>query len=138
MAIIEINKDPSKKELYWFGGLLAAFAVVAGGMASWRFGAPTVGLWITGVGVGLSLLFFAVPPIRRYLYLGWMYAAFPIGATLSLLILAITYYGVMTPTGLLLRLFGKDPMQRRLDPSAQTYWIERTSKDDKSRYFRQS
>ena len=32
---------------------------------------------------------------------------------------------VFVPIGLLLRLFGKDPLRLRLDPAAQSYWIER-------------
>jgi len=39
--------------------------------------------------------------------------------------LGIVFFGVLTPMGFAMRLFGRDTMQRRFDPSARTYWIER-------------
>ena len=138
MAVIEINANPSKRDLYWFGGLFAVFTMVAASIAYWRFASPTAATWILGIGISICVVFFAVPPVRRYLYLGCMYGAFPIGWTVSLIILALTYYLVLTPTGLLMRLVGNDPMTRKLDAEADSYWIERTAHKDKARYFRQS
>jgi len=44
---------------------------------------------------------------------------------ISPLALGIIFYTTVLPTGLLLRLFGKDPLRLRLDPNAQSYWIKR-------------
>ncbi len=41
------------------------------------------------------------------------------------LIMGLLFYGLFTPLGLLMRLFGKDPMRVRDTPEAQSYWIER-------------
>lgn len=38
--------------------------------------------------------------------------------------LALLYYGAFVPTGLLLRLFGKDPLNRRFERNSSSYWIE--------------
>ena len=40
-------------------------------------------------------------------------------------VLAVIYFGVVTPTGLVLRALGKDPLRRRREPDAATYWIRR-------------
>lgn len=40
-------------------------------------------------------------------------------------VLAIIYFAVVTPTGLVLRALGKDPLRLRRDPDAATYWIRR-------------
>ena len=66
-----------------------------------------------------------------------MYVTFPIGLVLSHVIIAFIYYVVLTPAGLLLRLFKGDLLARAYDPSATTYWIKRTPQTDTSRYFRQ-
>jgi hypothetical protein len=66
-----------------------------------------------------------------------MLAALPIGWTISHLVLGAVYYLVLTPIGLVMRLLGRDPMQRRFDRSAKSYWIERTPRTDPSRHFRQ-
>ncbi len=39
--------------------------------------------------------------------------------------LGLVYFLAVTPTGLLLRLFGKDILSLRLDPEADSYWIVR-------------
>ena len=135
--MIDINKNPSKKDLLVFGGLLVIFFSVLGSFFFFRWSNPTVaqGLWLGG-GI-LSLLYSLIPALRRPIYLAWMYLAFPIGWVISHLLLVLIYYGVVTPVGLLLRLFGSDPMRRKLEPDAETYWIEERPKRDAKSYFRQ-
>jgi len=137
MAVIEINKNPSRRELLVFGLLLLIFAGIVGGLIWYKFGAPGIAQKVWIVGGVLVAAFYAIPPIRRPLYLGWMYAAFPIGFVVSHVILALIYYLVFTPIGLLLRLFGKDPMSRKIDREAASYWVEHDPHRDPARYFRQ-
>jgi hypothetical protein len=66
-----------------------------------------------------------------------MYAAFPIGWVVSHVMLALIYYGVMTPIGLVMRLLGRDPLKRKLDRSADTYWEPREPIANSKRYFQQ-
>ncbi len=61
----------------------------------------------------------------------------PIGLVISYVILAATYYLVLTPIGLVLRLFGYDPMHRRFDREAKTYWVPREEDANTDRVFRQ-
>ena len=44
---------------------------------------------------------------------------------------------VVTPVAVIMRICGRDPMLRKFDPSAKTYWIKRTPGDGTERYFRQ-
>jgi len=78
-----------------------------------------------------------VPSLRRPMFVGWMYAAYPLGFIVSHVLLGLVYFGVVTPIGLLLRAVGHDPMTRRFDRSAKTYWIAREQTRDVRRYFRQ-
>jgi len=39
--------------------------------------------------------------------------------------MAVLFYLLVTPLGLLLRLFGKDLLRLRGDKTASSYWIER-------------
>ena len=39
--------------------------------------------------------------------------------------MAAIYFAVVTPTGLLMRMLGKDPLRLRRDPQASSYWILR-------------
>ena len=137
MALIEINRHPTAKELRWFGVLLAGFVVLAGAFVRWRLGdaAAAHAIWVLGTVVTGS--YAAVPPLRRWIYLGWLYAAFPIGWTVSHLVLAATYYLVVTPIGLLVRWIRGDPLERAPDRSAETYWTARRPTGGVQRYFRQ-
>ena len=62
---------------------------------------------------------------------------YPIGWIISHALLAIVYYLVITPIGLGMRLFGRDPLQRELHRSAKTYWTPRSTIKDTARYFQQ-
>ena len=57
-----------------------------------------------------------------------MTLAFVLGFIMAHVILTLFFFLVVTPIGLLARLFGKDFLQRRLDKSASSYWIPREPK----------
>ena len=137
MAVIEINRDPSPRSLLWFGVLLALFGGLVGAVLWWRFDLHQAARIVWIVAVGLAVVYYAVPPLRRPLYLGWIYAFFPLGWVLSHALLGAIYYLVLTPIGLVMRLFGRDSLRRRRDPDAETYWIEYGPPKDPKRYFRQ-
>jgi hypothetical protein len=73
----------------------------------------------------------------RRVYVGMMYATFPIGWVVTHVLLTAIYFAVFTPIGLALRLAGRDPMTRRLDPAATTYWIRRERTPQPRDYFSQ-
>ena len=137
MAIIEINRDPGKGELRWFGLIFLAFFVLVGLVVHFRLDARQAALWIWGCAAAVTLAYYAAPPVRKPLYLGWMYAAFPVGWVMSHVVLGLVFYLVFTPVGLLMRLFGRDPMQRRFRREAESYWQEHDPHRKPERYFRQ-
>jgi hypothetical protein len=138
--MIEINKNPSRNELIVFAGLLGLFLGVIGYFCH-KAGNTDMAqtLWYAMVPVavaGVILVFIAQPGVK-YIYMGWMYAVFPIGWTVTHLVLALVYYLVLTPIGLAMKLFGYDPMQRTIDKSAPSYWTEHDPSGEPARYFRQ-
>ncbi len=137
MALIALNKNPSRRELFIFGALFALFFGLIGGLIWWRFQAPTVAYVLWSVAAFITILFYAVRPIRKPIYLAWIHLAFPIGWVISHVAMALIYYLVFTPIGLIMRLFGRDPMERRFDRAAESYWIEHQPSGDPARYFRQ-
>ncbi len=94
-------------------------------------------LWMGGIGAAAGVLFYAVPVLARPFYILWYFFACCIGIVMSNVILGAIYYAVFTPIGWLLRLCGHDPMKRRLDPSASTYWRDVEPVRHPSSYFRQ-
>src|SRR5262245_19882401 len=137
MAVIDINRSPSQRELTWFGLLLVVFFGLVGGLVLWRAQSPIAAWIIWSLGTILGIVYFAVRLMRLPLYIGWMSAFYPIGWIVSHLIMGIIFFLVLMPIGLLIRLWGYDPMRRQFDPEASSYWVSYTPHDDAARYFRQ-
>lgn len=137
MALISINRDPSRRQLAVFGMAWLVFIGAAGYAVLRAGGGPTVAgaIWAAAVLVPLAGWFW--PPILRWIYVAMMYATFPIGWIVSHLLLAAIYYLLVTPVGLVMRLVGYDPMTRRFDPKAESYWVPREEPEEQGRYFKQ-
>jgi hypothetical protein len=137
MAVIEINKNPSKKELAWFGLMFLAFFGLIGGIVWWRFQAQTGAYTLWSVAAAVVVVYYAAPSLQKPIYLGWLYAAFPIGWVVSHLVMGIIYYLVITPIALVFKVIGRDALERRIDKNAKTYWVEHRTGGDPKRYFKQ-
>ena len=138
MPVIEINTNPTRRQLMQFGLIWLVFFAGAGAMMWLRARSPgaAIGLWAAAVVV--PVVGRAWPRFMRLVFLGMSYLAWPIGFVVSHVVLAVVYYLVVTPIGLVLRLAGHDPMGKRFDPEATTYWHPREKEtSDPARYFRQ-
>jgi len=135
--MIEINKNPGKTELRWFGLALLAFFSILGGMVFWRTGSLAVPRVLWTIGVSITALYYLAPPLRRPLFIGWSYLTFPLGWLLTHAILAIVYFVLLTPVGLVMKILGRDPLTRSFDPEKDSYWVRRPPTSEPSRYFRQ-
>lgn len=122
-----------KKGLREFGLVTGAIVVGLFGLGipwlfgwnypSWPAAFPLSWPWlIAGV---LAVLALAAPmalkPVHRY----WMIIGLTIGTYLMTpVIMFIVFFGMFMPFGLVMRLFGKDSMNRKLDAEADTYRVE--------------
>jgi hypothetical protein len=138
MALISIKTDPSRRELRQFAAIwFPAFWLVVGWL-SWKATAnPMVVATIGSIVALVSIFGFFVPALMRPIFVGWMWAAYPIGWAVAHLLLAVIYYLVVTPIGLGLRALGRDPVQRKIDRSCNTYWRPFPADEGTARYFRQ-
>jgi hypothetical protein len=66
-----------------------------------------------------------IPILLKPLYNGWMALALTIGFFMSRILLALIFFFLFTPIGLIMRLLKKDPLDQKTDPSAVSYWIRR-------------
>lgn len=138
MGMIQINRNPTRRELWQFGFIWMGFVAFFGAVAWFKFDSPTVawGLWIAAVVVPVAG--WVVPGFMRVVFVGMSYLAWPIGFVVSHVVLALVYYAVLTPIGIVMRIFGYDSMRKSFDPGAATYWVERpAAKVEPKRYFRQ-
>ena len=145
--MIELNLDPDAKTLRQFGfialagfGAIAALAwfeklVFAGG---WLGDArPTVVAVLLGVGALAALTSLVYPRANKWLFVGLSIAAFPIGFVLSYVILGTLFFLIITPIGLLLRVFGQDPMNRAFRAEQTRYGVACRPTRPPESYFKQ-
>lgn len=136
--MITLGRHPTRSELLWFGVIFAAVFGVLGNVVWWQSGSLYAAQVLWGIGAGGAALYYVVRPLRVPFYHAWMALVLPIGWLVSRLLLGFVYYGIVTPLGLLMRLFGRDKLGMRFDPEASSYWVERLTQQDTARYFRQS
>ena len=143
LALTFSREDPAPVRL---AGLLTPAALLAlwaglRGAGALGLDAPAVRtlaiMALSTVGVTGALTVLASVRRGRILYRWWMRAVAPIGWTIAHLLLGAVFYLVITPIGVVMRVAGRDPMQRGFDSRVQTYWVQRTVRADSKRYFRQ-
>jgi hypothetical protein len=66
-----------------------------------------------------------VPGVLRYPYQVWMVLGEILGWVNSRIILGAVYYLIVTPTRVAMTMAGRDPMNRKFDPKADTYRVVR-------------
>ena len=64
------------------------------------------------------------PVILKPIYIFWMRLAFILSWVNTRLILIAVFYLIFSPLGLLIRLFGKDLLDRKIDKNKRSYWIQ--------------
>ena len=85
---------------------------------------------------GLALLAWANPLVYRPVFSVWMVLVFPVGWMMSRLVLAMVYFVILTPIGLVLRWRGHDPLSLK-DAEKETYWEKKDPAVPARRYLRQ-
>lgn len=133
----DVTATPNQKRLRQFAALCLLFFV---GLAAWRaaHGQIDSRMWLLALaGVTIGGLGMWRPSAIRYVYSGWMIAAFPIGWTVSRLMIAAMFFIVFTPVALVFRLMKRDALRLR-DVPAQSYWTPKSRAGALSEYLRQS
>ncbi len=92
--------------------------------------------WLAVAALSVGALGLRFPQSVRYLFVFLMILAFPIGYTVSTLLLGTIFYLVLTPLSLIMRILGRDPLQRTNSQTA-SFWIPMEETPELSRYFRQ-
>ena len=102
------------------GGALAIFGfwpvVFAGGSPRW---------WLVVPAALFAVLALTRPAVLRPLNRLWTQLGLLMHRVVNPIVLGVMFFGVITPTGLIARLFGKDLLRMKLDRAATSYWVVR-------------
>lgn len=137
MALLKINWSPEPHEYKKMGFSLLASAVIFFILLSLVLKSTNNG-FIAGITLFIcSMIMILFPPkIARIIYLVIMGFSFVIGNITSRIFIALFFYFIITPIGLLLRFFRKDPLQ--INTVKDSYWIDSNFAIQKKGYEKQS
>jgi hypothetical protein len=118
------------KELRSFGLVLGAmFAALFGVLPLLRHRASPSWPWI--LASLLWILALICPAALSYLHRGWTRLGLALGWVNTRIILTLLFAITIVPAGLMMRLFGRDRMGRKLDPDCASYRVPSRQRPDK-------
>jgi hypothetical protein len=135
MKLVEMNWNPSDRQLRQFG--VVALVALPALAWFWSGGRPTVVLPLAAAGLASAALGLFRPRALRPIFVLLSLLALPVGLVVSELTMALLFYGVFLPIGMVFRLLGRDSLQRKFEPEATTYWQPKRQPADTADYFRQ-
>ena len=86
--------------------------------------------WALIVSVLFLFLAFFIPRLLYFPNRLWFKFGLFLGSIIAPIIMIIVYFLTIFPTGLIMRLLGKDLLNKKLDKSSKSYWIERKESMD--------
>ena len=85
------------------------------------------GLRVSALVVSIIFVFlaFIAPKVLVFPNKLWFKFGLLLGSIVAPIVMAFVYFFTVLPTGLIMRLLGKDLLKQKLDKNAKSYWIER-------------
>jgi len=117
MPVVKKDLPPDRN----FGLTMAAAAIVLAILLG-RSGRMVPAALLAGLAAVLAVLAILKPGLLASLNRGWMMLGKAIGRVVSPIVLAILFFGLLTPMALLMRAFGRDELRLRRPQDAETYW----------------
>ena len=131
-----VKWQPDARELRRFAVAMLIGFFVLGVLSAWRakgIGTATLILW--SIGMALAVAAF-VPKMGRIAYLAVYLPTSIIGYVVSNVLLALMFFVVITPLGIILKLMGKDVLQQRRQ-KRKTQWTPVKETKNEESYYRQ-
>jgi hypothetical protein len=106
-----------------------------GALFTWRH--RLAGWPLISLGVLFLLASIFGPPLLRFVHRPWMMLARFLGTITSSILLTLVFFLIVTPLGLLQRLFGKSALEFGFHQDRSSYWKARVGGPASEEYERQ-
>jgi hypothetical protein len=125
------------KDLRQFGIVLAAILIVFGAIHFLKH-RTILAEWFCGAGLIVLCLGLLAPRRLKNVYAVFLKVAHAIGWFNTRVILILIYYAILTPIAVILRICGKDLLNRKIEKSVSSYWsVRQSAKPTKEQLERQ-
>ncbi len=115
--------------------IIAAVFLIAGWLLHGVW--PRAWMWVGAGGALAGAIFWLLPAVAGPFYRIWYFVACCLGFVISNTLFALTFFGVVTPIGILRRVLGRPPIHKGFEPNRSTYWEEVEKDIPARRYFQQ-
>ena len=85
----------------------------------------SIRLWSLCISIIFIFLAFFIPKLLKYPNHLWFLFGILLGKIVSPFIMGIVFYTTITPTGLIMRLLGKDILKKKFEKKIDSYWVDR-------------
>jgi hypothetical protein len=133
----DLPLKPSLRALRQFAAAWLIFFLVVGVYRYVARGQHQIGIAVAAMAVVVGVTGLIRPTAVRWVYVVATVLAFPIGWVVSQIMLAIMFYGIITPLALLFRIRGRDLLALKPAPNRSSFWTPKETPEDMGRYFRQ-
>ena len=123
-----ISARLSQAELKRFGFTVAVPLALLAGLGVWR-GHTILPAVLGALAVALGGVALLAPGLLAPVQRVWMVGVHALGWLNTRVLLGLVYFVMMTPTGIVMRLVGRDPLNRRLR-DRPSYWVQRNKSPD--------
>ena len=107
-----------------FGLWLGAILLAIGLLPLWK--GDAVRWWAVAIAGVLAALALVAPRSLQRPKRAWLFLGFLLGLIVNPIVLGILFFVVITPAGMLMRWFGRDPLWLQAKPDLATYWRTRS------------
>ncbi len=105
-------------------GIVMGCALAIISLINWWYGG---GWWIWTLGAAALFIVVALihAPLLAPLNRLWLQFGLLLHKVVNPIVMGLVFFGTVLPTGLIMRLLGKDLLRLKRDPDADSYWIRR-------------
>ena len=123
---------PKRKDLRVFGFIWTVFFLAVALYPMINEGEPrTWALICSGAFFITALL---IPDILKWFYIIWVKIGNVIGKINSYIIMFLLFFLIFTPVAIIFKIFGRDPLKRKIRKNKETYWEERKEQPGTMKY----
>jgi len=127
------NIKNEKSDLQKFGITVGVILLIIAGFLFWK--EKESFQIVFAIGIILFVFGITIPVLLKPVYLVWMIFATILGWFMTRVILSLLFYVIVTPIGLISRLFRKQFLELRWDRYQDTYWNYRATKHVKKESY---
>jgi hypothetical protein len=122
-----------KRDLRSFGVTIGTILLLIAGFLFYKEKESfQIFLYIAGAFIGFGLI---IPIILKPIYIVWMAFAVILGWFMTRVILSLLFYVIITPIGVVLRIFGKDFLDLKKQAVQGSYWNKRDSNVEQNQNY---